>query len=228
MDIDIAPAYFNLYLLQVERQGGRVGEKFDAAFNYFRSAMRAFKDAELEIFYKDTSHCTQALSVGLRHLESARAEALALVGVLETAVGLLQQPPNRDDFLIRREAVFKEVDYGKLYNRLDKEEAVLPNRLFWDAMAESFREDGCKGGLKLIRDQAGKIATTLEEFTRQMGAVEGKAGEDALRVLREDIPASAALHLKWAALMASCIYFTLIVQEGTRRLLEADRAQAKA
>src|SRR5215471_1440778 len=138
-DLDLTLSLVNLYLIQVETLAGQVGEHFDASFTQFRASMRALKQAERSIQLNDRVTCIKAIKQSIDLIKESEASAGSIVESVQEILRILDHPPNQEEFLVRREALFPALQYDALHAQLLKSNAVSDARL-WDPIVRAFQQ----------------------------------------------------------------------------------------
>ena len=160
-------------------------------------------------------------------IEKMRASVVSLSLILDSyklSEKLFKESEDCDNIMIRREEVFKELDYEALYERLAEMNAVLPGRLYWDEVTEAVQRGGINSGRRVLAKSVRGLRTTLRSYSEELVKLQSHRLEGRTKALHRQTKSGAAIHHEWLKLTTQCIYLTQCVQEGSVRTHEQSQA----
>src|SRR6185436_9296880 len=166
-------AYSNDFREQMERRS-RDLERHDREGNFdFELSLLDLHDAVDAALAADTENASSALQRGLDRLASCNDHLTALGEVLVRCRAELYEREGIDpaDPLIGREPFFARIDYDALYRELAAHGAALPQRVFWDDVANRLRDGGARAGLRILDRSVRELQSDLRTFIGEVESV---------------------------------------------------------
>ena len=226
-DSDMNYAQFNLFALSGDVQGAYAGVAFNHGFSAFSTGLDQLKAATLAGYQRDKMGAVEHLDAAIEGLLTCDKQLKIFASACVNAREIFSGRGNLEELLIKRETIFKTIDFDDLYEQLASSETIIPIKDYWDATAKPIRNAGARGGLRSLQQSAGKLRQSIGVFRRLLVKTRKRpvkhirdlAGRtDTLHDLTKTVSSQYVL---WTRLIAQCACFTLCMEEASNLFLQS-------
>jgi len=204
----------NLFTLQMEAQGVRIGKHFNQAISDFLAGLETLRGVVISGILRDSLGGLEEFDKGVELLNRSAQSVSKIVESTILARHFLIEHEDKNDLLIKREAVIPTLDYEAYYERLFREGAILNDKVLWDDMAGRMRKGAAKEGLKFLEEAFGRLNEKVCTFVDEVNASRDMPILELSDKLHHMAIPVASLVAEWMKTLSYCSYFTLIAEEG--------------
>ena len=226
MDADLNYSQFNLFALSGDVQGANAGVAFNHGFSAFSTALDHLKSATLAGYQRDKKGAVEQLDAAIDELLSCDKQLKNFASACVNAREIFSSRGNPGEVLIKREKVFKAIDFDDLYEQLSSSETIIPIKDYWDATAKPIRKAGARGGLRSLQESAGNLRHSIRVFRRLLEKTKKRPMKhirdlaDRTDTLHDLTKTVSSQYVLWTRLIAQCACFTLCMEEGSHLVLQ--------
>lgn len=204
----------NLFTLQMEAQGARIGKNFHQGISDFLAGLETLRGVVTTGILRNSPEALEEFDKGVELLNRSAQSVSKIVDSTVLARRFLLEHEDKNDLLIKREAIFPSLDYGAYYERLFREGAIPNDKLLWDDMVGRMQKGAAKEGLKLLEEAFGRLSGKVCTFVDEVNSSRDMPILELSDKLHHMAIPVASLLAEWMKTLSYCIYFTLIAEEG--------------
>jgi hypothetical protein len=165
----------------------------------------------------DAAATADLLERGSIELEQC-SERLTSIGenLVRTRMELYErQGIDAADPLIARERCFAAIDYESTYRELAAHGAALPQRVFWDDLANRLRDGGARAGLRLLDRHLRELQSDLRTFTGEVESMRRLPLVELAAALHSTSRAVASIVMGFTRLLTTFTYFSILCERAS-------------
>jgi len=127
--------------------------------------------------------------------------------------------------LIAREPFFATLDYDGVYRELEAARCVLPQRAFWDETASRLRDQGARGGFRLLDRHLRELQSDLHAFIADVDAASRLPPREMAEALHSISVPVARVMTGYTRLLTTFGYVSLLCERATSVWEQATRVR---
>jgi len=210
--------YTNSFSEVLERRARQLARSFREANLQFDIGLSLFHDAVDAALIGNAAGADAALQRGLDALDRSNEHLTALGDALvQTRADLFErQRIDPADPLIAREPCFAAIDYDELYGELSSRGATLPQRVFWNDVADRVRQNGSRAGLRLLERQVREVQSNLRSFAAKVQAIRVMPLRSLGPALHDVSAEVSAIIFGFTRFQTTITYFSVFCERATQ------------
>lgn len=210
-------AYTNTFSELLEKRSRKLDRDFREANLLFSMGPAELHDAIDAALTGDAANANASLQRGLDLLDRTN-DHLTDIGdaFVQSRADLFErQRIDPADPLIAREPFFAAIEYDELHRELSSRGAVLPQRVFWNEVADRVREGGARPGLRLLERHVRELQSNLRSYIAKVESLRTMPLREMATILHDTSADAAAVVFGFTRLLTVATYFSIFCERAT-------------